>query len=192
LICKNDVAKNINSIIFIYADDSTGELMCRFIALAVKEKQPVYEALSGYFLSDNTNTTLVNAVPGGYTWLWITDGHCSCGFYTPILDIDKEITKIRKKYSKPKYRKKGWNEKRINEKIEGIKKKCRSSGLSEPLYKALRNYLITHRKCFFFIGWISGDPNEEPFSITGVENFEISGESFNQSDIKENLLYRMI
>ncbi len=166
--------------------------MCRFIALAVKEKQFVYESFAGYCVSKNTNATLVNAVPEGYTWLWITDGHCSCGLYTPIPDIDKEITKIRKKYSKPKYKKKGWNDKRINEKIEGIKMKCRSGGLSEPLYKDLRNYVITHRKCFFFIGWISGNPNEEPFSIAGVESFEISGESVSQSEFKENLLYKMI
>ena len=165
--------------------------MCYFVALAVTEKKLAQELLSGYVVSDNNNQTLAKAVPKGYTWLWITNGGCSCSLVKSISQLEKEIAKVQKKL-KIKHQKRGWEKSKVEAKVENIKKKISTypCGLSAPLYEGLKNLVKEQGQCYFYI-MFSEDPDNKSFSILGVDDFEIMSETSKQSGINDNILYRL-
>lgn len=167
--------------------------MCRFLALAVKNGDSARSALAEFYVYPNSNKSLLKTVPGNYTWLWVTDGHCSCGLFDYPFDLEAEIEKIRTKYTKPKYKKQGWTERRIEEKIKSLRKKekSRPGGLDGKLYAVLKEYVGSAGECFLYLGWASGAPDDEAFSVSGCENFEIRSELNTPWGIGEGRLYKL-
>jgi hypothetical protein len=171
--------------------------MCRYIALAVKEKQFAQELFAGYEVSDNTNPTLANAIPKDYNWLWISTSICACNLFAPKWDVEKEIEeKIAK--AQRKYKKRGWTESKVNRAVEELKSRISSRassmpvGLSVPIYEGLKSLVEQQKQCFFYVSWVYVDPNKEVFSILGVKNFQILSETSTPSELnEENVLYRM-
>ena len=91
--------------------------MCYFITIAVDEK---HESLlkqklrSSFRLAPSNNPSIVSYLEPTDRAFTLTKGMCSCDLYRrPNLAEDQE-GKLRRKYSKPKYRKRGWTESRID------------------------------------------------------------------------------
>jgi hypothetical protein len=172
--------------------------MCRYIALAVREKQFIQEFFVGYEVSENNNQILAKATPEGYTWLWISNLHtCACYLFEPKRDLEKELEEELAKAQK-KYKKRGWTETKINRAVEELKNRISSRkssipvGLTVRLYEAIKNLVKEQRQCFFYVSWVYGDPDKEVFTIVDVKNFEILSETRMPFELyEENVLYRM-
>ena len=141
--------------------------MCTFIAIASRDLDSVKSMLTGYTIYPAENASLRRLLPENYAWSWLTDGHCACSLHIEPYDVDAEIAKIRSKYSKPKFRKRGWNERRIEDKIAGLKKTRvtdtggLASGLLDSFFEVVRAKADLH----FVINFFSGDQNKETVSV---------------------------
>jgi hypothetical protein len=164
--------------------------MCRFISMAVENVAEARRIFAGYALWDNENKSFKSEVPAKFEMLWVTDGHCSCGFYSKPYDPIVEKEKLIKRFSKPKYRKKGWSPERIEREVEAILNKPKvEGGLSRPLFSCLQSYTSEAGCCYFHMGWYSGDPDRQGLRIDKRLNVTISSGAIGAVEIYENVLY---
>ena len=165
--------------------------MCRFISMAFEDKIEAKKIFAGYSLWDSENNSFRLEVPSVFNAVWVTDAHCSCDFYSEPYDPIMAAEKIKKRFSKPKYRKKGWSQERIEREVEHILKKPSREvgGLSEPLYHCIKTYIQEIGSCYFHIGWYSGDQNKQGLKINERSEHSISSGSFKASEINEDVLY---
>ncbi len=164
--------------------------MCRFISIAVEDSREAKTIFTGYKVWENVNKSFGSEVPSHYHSLWVTDGHCSCDFYSDPFDPENEAKKYRKRFSKPKYRKKGWSQERIEREIEHIlNKPVKKGGLSTPLFSCIESYTINIGSCYFHVGWYSGDQTRQGISIIERKKVSASGGVFTENEVNENTLY---
>lgn len=164
--------------------------MCRYITLAVDNTEALRSIFSGFSLSICNNQSILGQLPDGYIAFWLTDGHCSCDLYTIDFDPEEEIEKIYRKYSKPKYRKLGWTARRIQDKIDGLKKKQKTQqGLNVDLQNKLYEYVKQHGQCFLLVSWYSGDIDSETVNIG--ENIACDLSTPSPTAFNENVLYKL-
>ena len=159
--------------------------------MAVEDKGKAKRIFVGYNLWDNENKSFKTEVAAEFDKLWVTDAHCSCAFYSEPYDPEVEVEKLKKRFSKPKYRKKGWTQERIDREVERILriKSKDEGGLSKPLFHCLQNYVKEIGSCYFHIGWYSGDQTKQGLKIDEYSKVSISSGSINASEIYENVLY---
>ncbi len=164
--------------------------MCRFISIAVKEENQAKLIFTGYSLWSNQNKSFGREVPNDFEKLWVTDAYCSCAYYTDPFDPEMEAEKLRKKLSKPKYKKKGWTAERVEREVEKIlTKKSNAGGLSEPLYDNLRKYVSEVGSCYFHVGWYTGDQSKQRININERLSLNMASGSILASEINEDVLY---
>jgi hypothetical protein len=164
--------------------------MCRFISIAVEDTEVAKSIFAGYNVWDNENKSFKSEIPPQYHPLWVTDGHCSCGFYSEPYDPEYESQKLRKKFSKPKYKKKGWSQERIEREIEHIMRKQKEKGgLSSLLFSCIEAYTKNAGSCYFHIGWYSGDQTKQGLNIADRKKVTLSSGSITESEVNENTLY---
>jgi len=164
--------------------------MCRFISIAVEDTVEAKRYFAGYSVWDNDNKSFKSEVPSHYNALWVTNGHCSCDLYSNPSDPDKEAEKLRKRFSKPKYKKKGWSQERIDREINHILKKPKNEGgLSAMLFSCIHNYTNEIGSCFFHVGWYNGDQTKQGLNIVKRAKLSIERDSFNANNVNENVLY---
>lgn len=161
--------------------------------MAIKDNAEAKKIFSGYVIYACENKSFRSVMLPEFNSVWVTDGHCSCNFYSEPYDPILAIEKLRKIFSKPKYRKKGWTNDRIEKEIKKILKTTHKNdgGLSEPLFNCLQTYTREVGLCQIHIGWYSGDQNNEGLRIEEILELLISN-NFNKAiEIKENVLYKL-
>ena len=164
--------------------------MCRFISTAVEDEGAAKRIFAGYSLWKNENESFKTEVGSAFKTMWLTDAHCSCAFYTSPYDPEAEAVKFRKKFTKPKYRKRGWTQERIEREEEHIlKRSMEKGGLSESLFHCLQRYATEVGRCYFHIGWYSGDQNRQGLKIDERSEVLISSGSVNASEVYEDVFY---
>lgn len=167
--------------------------MCRFISIAVEDKEAAKRIFVGYSIEKNENIWFKREVPENFDTLWVTDTHCSCAFYSEPYDPDLEAEKIKKKFCKPKYKKRGWTEERIHREVAQILNRPKiRGGLSESLFHCLRLFTKESGHCYFHIGWYTGDQTKQRLTIEERIGLEIASEKFDANDIYENMIYTFI
>ena len=165
--------------------------MCRFISIAVEDANEAKKIFAGYTVWDNENKSFKSEVPQQYNTLWVTDGHCSCDFYSDPYDPEKEANKLRRRFSKPKYKKKGWSKERVEREVEQIlNKPKKEGGLSALLFSCIQTYTNNIGSCYFHVGWYNGDQTKQGLNITEHSKVSISNDSFNSNSVNENVLYK--
>jgi len=165
--------------------------MCRFISIAIEDVDEAKRFFAGYTVWENENKSFKSEVPPQYGTLWVTDGHCSCDFYSDPYNPESEAQKLRKRFSKPKYKKKGWSEERIESEVKKILSKPKQEGgLSSLLYSCIQNYTKAIGCCYFHVGWYDGDQTKQGLNIVERSNVPINSSSVNASNISENVLYK--
>ena len=162
--------------------------------MAFKNREEAKKIFAGYSLWESENKSFRSEVYSEFETVWVTDAHCSCHFYSEPYDSIMEAEKLRKKFSKPKYRKKGWSQERIEREIEHILKKPskENGGLSEPLFYCIKTYTKEIGHCYFHIGWYSGNQNMQALKIEARSERSISSDTFKASEIDEDVLYTFI
>jgi hypothetical protein len=164
--------------------------MCRFISIAVEDAYEAKRFLVGYEIWENENKSFKSAVPPHFGTLWVTDGNCSCGLYSDPYDPKNEADKLRKRFSKQKYKKRGWTEERIEQEIKQILRRPKDEGgLSSQLFSCIQNYTKIAGSCYFHVGWYSGDQTMQGLNILEYAKVSINSGSFNAGDIIEYVLY---
>ena len=164
--------------------------MCRFISIAVEDPEEAKRIFPGYTVWDNENKSFKSKVPQKYKALWVTDGHCSCDYYSDPYDPENEAQKLKKRFSKPKYKKKGWSEERIEREIKHILSKPKEEGgLSSLLFLCIQNYTKTVGSCYFHVGWYNGDQTKQGLDINERTKVSLSAGPFKSNDVNENVLY---
>lgn len=164
--------------------------MCRFISIAVEDAEEAKKIFAGYSVWDNENKSFKPEIPSQYHLFWVTDGHCSCGFYSDPYDPEYESRKLRKKYSKQKYKKKGWSQERIEREIEHIMSKPKEKGgLSPLLFSCIEAYIKSKGSCYFHIGRYSGDQTKQGPNITDRKKVSVSSGAIAENEVNENTLY---
>jgi len=168
--------------------------MCRFISIAVEDEPEAKRLFGGYSLWKNENKSFISAVDIKFKTLWVTDGHCSCDLYSYPYDPIAEAEKYRKKFSKSKYRKKGWTSDKVEREVEFIlsRKSREKGGLSDSLFFSLQNYVKVIGRCYFHLGWYTGDQNKQGINILESSEKCLSSGSVESSEIKEDVLYKFI
>lgn len=131
--------------------------MCRFVSVAVEDSEEAKKIFAGYSVWENENKSFKSEVPSHFDTFWLTDGHCSCDFYFDSYNPEEEAKKLRKKFSKAKYKKKGWSQERIERGIEHILSKPKEEGgLSKLLFSCIQSYTKKVGSCYFHVGWYRG------------------------------------
>lgn len=160
--------------------------MCRFISIAVENVKEAERIFADYNVWKNDNKSFDSEIPSKHNALWITDGQCSCNFYSDPYNPKKEERKFRKKFSK-----KGWPSERKDKEVrKNLNKLKHEGGLNSELYSCIQNYTNNVGDCYLHIGWYDGDQTIENINI--IEHTEISSNStfFDSNNIIENVLYR--
>jgi hypothetical protein len=94
--------------------------MCYFITVSI---HPDYDAIlqerlkAEYSIVKTANPSLLKMLPENFKAYVVITGMCSCNLYSKPQDPEIEAEKIRKKYRKPKFRKEGWSEAKIERAI---------------------------------------------------------------------------
>ena len=100
--------------------------MCNFILASVEEEHAhIFKKGMRYHMSETNSNEWINKFHKNDASYFITNGHCSCEFTynmeekPPITDEDIEElkTKTIEKLSKPKQRKHGWTQEKIEEEV---------------------------------------------------------------------------
>lgn len=158
--------------------------------MAVEDKSKAKILFSGYTIWDCENKYFISKIKPHFETVWVTDGHCSCSLFSEPYDPSLEATKLRKKFSKPKYRKKGWSEARVEREIDRILKTSKKEGgLSSPLFDCIQTYTKEVGICQMHIGWYSGDQNKEGITINESSEFLVNTGARKSNEIHENVLY---
>lgn len=167
--------------------------MCRFISIAVKDAGEAKNIFAGYQVWENQNSSFSSEIPPEYYPLWVTDGLCSCDFYSDPYNPEYEAQKLKKKFSKPKYKKKGWSHERIEREIENIlSKPFAKGGLSLPLFICIKKYTKSSGNCYFHVGWFNGDQTKQGLNIVERKKVSVSAGEFEENEVNENTLYEFI
>jgi len=163
--------------------------MCRFISMAFEYKEEAKRIFGGYKVWDNENQAFNLEVPTDYASLWITDGHCSCCYYTYPYDPEKDADKLRKRYRK---KKKGWSAERIEQEVAKTisSRNKENGGLSDPLFACIKDYVREAGPCYFHIGWFSGDQTKQGIKFRGRQAQTLATGEFGAENVLEDVLYR--
>jgi hypothetical protein len=144
--------------------------MCYFLTIGVPEQyseQASDKLKRGYVVSKSRNSSLNEYVPDDHSLFYVTTGMCSCDLFQVPKDGVKEIEKIRKKYQKPKYKKRGWSKVKIERAVKDQIKAMKhgSNGLSPALRHELVDIVGLTKSLSIIVHWYSGSVDDESISL---------------------------
>lgn len=164
--------------------------MCRFITIGVENVAEAKKIFADYTVWGNTNKSFISEIPTKHKMLWVTDEQCSCAFYSIPYDPEKDAEKLKKKFSKPKYRKK-WTAERIDREVKEILSRTKQNGgLNFHLFSCVQNYSINFGNCYLHVGWYDGDQTKDDIKIEDRVSVAINLSELTANDICENILYK--
>lgn len=166
--------------------------MCYFVTVACEaDHVPEVRALlrSAFGLLPTGNRSIMHWLPADWTAFHVVSGMCSCDLYSdPVhaeeqgVDVESEIARFRSRHQKPRFRKRGWTDAKIERAIEDIRaagkpvRRARFTGLRTDLAFSLAELTRRARTIALAIHFYSGDLDTEPAAITkstlGLERFE--------------------
>ncbi len=137
----------------------------------------------GFGIAPQVNLSLLSHFPEGWSAYTVTSGLCSCGFFEKPGALERQIEKFREKHQKPKYRKQGWTEGKINRAIEDLRNKPRlsPSGLRRDVREFLAHFGATIPGFSFYLHWYRGDTATE--SLPVLETLVLSPQELLDRDI---------
>ncbi|MFQ5928359.1 MAG: hypothetical protein ACE5MK_01575, partial [Acidobacteriota bacterium] len=84
--------------------------MCYFITVGIAEKfESVFKQRMRpeFGIDRSSNTSILHNLDPADVAFEVITGMCSCDLFTQPRDLEKEAERLRHKYSKPKYKKRG-------------------------------------------------------------------------------------
>lgn len=171
--------------------------MCYFITVAVdrKHESTLKQKLrSSFILLPNENPSIAGYLHPRDIPFLITNGMCACDLFAKPHLSEKSEEKLRRKYSKPKYRKSGWTEAKIQRAVaDSLSKPAKDfSGLRSDLRWSLGDLVSETRRAVIVIHFYSGNVETEEVSIT--EKKIITSEELQNNDesVKEDALIEVV
>ena len=171
--------------------------MCYFITVAVDEK---YVALmkaklrSSFHLSSTGNHTIVDSLRADEVAFVLTDGMCSCDLYCRPHAIEDNEEKLRRKYAKPKYKKLGWSEDKINRAIADSLRKPPGelTGLRADLRWQLCNLAAEAGRVSLVVHFYSGGTETEEVPLKGKKVVRCEELQDDNYSVEEDMLVEII
>lgn len=171
--------------------------MCYFITVAVDEK---YVALmkaklrSSFNLSSTGNHAIVGSLRTGDAAFVLTDGACACGLYGPPRVPEDKEEKLRRKYARPKYKKRGWSEDKINRAIaDGLRKPPGElSGLRADLRWQLCDLAAEAGRVSLVVHFYSGGTETEEIPLKGKKVVRCEELQDDNYSVEEDVLVEII
>lgn len=147
--------------------------MCYFITIAVDEKHEStlkQKLRSSFRLSRSENPSIKARLKPQDVSFAMTDGMCACDLFRKPQQLESENReeKLRRKYSKPKYKKLGWTEAKIERAIANILSKPTnevSSGLRADLRWQLCDLVADVGRVSILVHFYSGDTETDEVLI---------------------------
>ena len=144
--------------------------MCYFITIAVPDvfSEHVREHLRhDYDVSKACNPSLSGYLPDDHSMFYVTSGMCSCGLFQTPEDPQRSIDKIRQKYQKHKYKKRGWSEAKIERAVQDKIRTMKHGpgGLRPTLRHKLRDFVQSTDSLYIVVHWYSAEIDEESIPI---------------------------
>lgn len=146
--------------------------MCYFITIAVDEKHEStlkQKLRSSFTISPSENPSIkTNLEPQDVSFV-LTNGMCACDLFSPPQERKSEDRdeKLRRKYSKPKYKKLGWTAAKIERAIaDSLRKPTNEfSGLRADLRWQLCDLVAAVGQLSIVVHFYSGDPETDEVPI---------------------------
>jgi hypothetical protein len=170
--------------------------MCFFLTIGIPkaDKPGLVAAFSRKTISECQNESLLRIFGAGIQPYWVTDGHCSCSFYSAPTDYEAEIEKVLRKAGKPKSKKKGWSPARIEQKIEALREKAARdrSGLAETILMGIRNTVAGFGACHVLLHPFRGLIDSEGVDPPAEKTWSLSYFMAAAGGFQVDELYRIV
>ena len=146
--------------------------MCYFITIAVDEKHEStlkHKLRSSFRLSRSENLSIKARLQPQDVSFVITDGMCACDLFSQpqVSGGENKEEKLRRKYAKPKYKKLGWTEAKIERAIaDSLSKPAgKFSGLRADLRWQLCDLVAEVGRVSIVVHFYSGDTETDDVPI---------------------------
>ena len=174
-------------------------VMCYFISIAVDEKHEAtlkQKLRSSFSLSRSQNTSIRDHLNPHDASFVIAEGMCACDLFSqPELtaSADRE-EKLRRKYSKPKYKKLGWTKVKIEQAIADSLSKPNKKfiGLREDLRWHLCDLVSEVERLSIVVHFYSGDTETEEVPITMKKTITRANLRDNDDSVVEDTLIEVL
>ena len=150
--------------------------MCYFITIAVDEKHEStlkQKLRSSFRLSPSENPYIKARLKPQDVSFVMADGMCACGLFRQpqLVENEDREEKLRLKYSKPKYKKLGWTEAKIERAIADILSKPANefSGLRADLRWQLCDLVADVGRVLILVHFYSGDTETDEVQIKSTK-----------------------
>ena len=145
--------------------------MCYFITVAVDERNEstlIQKLRSSFTLTRSENTSIARRLKPHDVSFFVTNGMCACDLFAKPHLIENNEEKLRRKYSKPKYKKSGWTEAKIERAVADSRSEPAKdfSGLRGDLRWSLCDLVSETKRATVIVHFYSGDAATEEVQIT--------------------------
>jgi hypothetical protein len=171
--------------------------MCYFITVAVDEKHEStlkQKLRSSFTLTRSENSSIASYLKSHDVPFLVTNGMCACDLFAkPHLIVNRE-EKLRQKYSKPKYKKLGWSEAKIERAIaDSLSAPAKDfSGLREDLRWSLCDLVSETKRAIIVVHFYSGNVETEEVPITEKKTVVCEDLQNNDEIIEEDALIEIV
>jgi hypothetical protein len=171
--------------------------MCYFITVAVdgKHESTLKQKLrSSFTLLPSENPSIASYLKPQDISFLITNGMCACDLFAKSHLIENSEEKLRQKYSKPKYKKLGWTEAKIERAItDSLSKPSKDfSGLREDLRWSLCDLVSETKRAVIMIHFYSGNVETEEVPITEKKIVTCEDLQNNDESVEEDALIEVV
>jgi hypothetical protein len=173
--------------------------MCYFITIAVDEKHEStlrQKLRSSYTLSRSDNPSIRGNLKPQDVLFVIASGMCACDLFSrpQMVESENREERLRRKYSKPKYKKLGWTEARIERVIaDSLSKPTNEfSGLRADLRWQLCDLAEDVGRVSIVVHFYSGDTETDEVPINWKKAITCEDLRDNDESVVEDTLVEVI
>ncbi|HEV7764362.1 MAG TPA: hypothetical protein VGQ76_05135 [Thermoanaerobaculia bacterium] len=177
--------------------------MCDFVIAACRSTDlPAARALlrSPFHMQPIVNASIAALLPADWETFTLTDGTCSCEMYSdsgaenPRPSIEDRIATFRAKHAKPKFRKQGWSDAKIERAVEQMRQDVTPSwhaefdGLRIDVRRALAELARMTKSVALLVHPFSGSVDTETIRAQR-QNISVAKLIDDESPIATDVLY---
>ena len=172
--------------------------MCYFITVAVEEEHQStlrQKLRSSFTLFRSENPSIKDNLKPQEVSFVIASGMCACDLFRPrMIENENEEERLRRKYAKPKYKKLGWTEAKIERVIaDSLSKPVNDfSGLRADLRWQLCDLVADVRRVSIVVHFYSGDTETEEVPIREKKAITCEDLRDNDESVVEDTLVEII
>lgn len=181
--------------------------MCYFVLVAFPpEAIPAARAQlrSTFGMRPANNPSLDASLPAGWSAFLLNDGMCGCDMYSHpdrkevAVPPAERARAFREKHAKPKYRKRGWTEERIERAIAQMQEPDRApaargfTGLRGDVRKALAEVARAAGPARLLVHRFSGIIEKERLSLAGEHRVDAAELVAGTTPVQADVLYEIV